>query len=83
MAAAVHLATSAEILPRNAPIIPPGSYQQRVSSGLLCERKTLLKNPSHLTGINLLDRPLSARPIHAVAPLEALILTSQINEQMI
>jgi hypothetical protein len=55
MAAAVHLATSAEILPRNAPIIPPGSYQQRVSSGLLCERKTLLKNPSHLTGINLIN----------------------------
>jgi hypothetical protein len=53
MAAAVHLATSAEILPRNAPIIPPGSYQQRVSSGLLCERKTLLKNPSHLTGIEI------------------------------
>src|ERR1035438_6343555 len=51
IAAPAHLATSAEVLPRSAPLIPPGSYQQKVSSGLLCERKTLLKNPRHLTGI--------------------------------
>jgi hypothetical protein len=55
MAAPAHLATGAEVLPRSAPIIPPGSYQQKVSSGLLCERKTLLKNPGHLTGINLIN----------------------------
>jgi hypothetical protein len=51
MAAPAYLATSAEVLPRGAPIIPPGSCQQKVSSGLLCERQTLLKNPDHLTGI--------------------------------
>jgi hypothetical protein len=68
MAAAVHLATSAEILPRNAPIIPPGSYQQRVSSGLLCERKTLLKNPSHLTGIIPIKGELVSVFAHILQP---------------
>ena len=29
MAAPAHLATSAEVLPRSAPVIPPGSYQQK------------------------------------------------------
>jgi hypothetical protein len=57
MAAPAYLATSAEVLPRGAPIIPPGSCQQKVSSGLLCERQTLLKNPDHLTGINTISRP--------------------------
>src|ERR1035438_5260520 len=61
IAAPAHLATSAEVLPRSAPLIPPGSYQQKVSSGLLCERKTLLKNPRHLTGISTVNRPASPR----------------------
>src|ERR1039458_6606773 len=60
IAAPAHLATSAEVLPRSAPLIPPGSYQQKVSSGLLCERKTLLKNPRHLTGIRTVAPPLAA-----------------------
>src|ERR1035438_2544588 len=55
IAAPAHLVTSAEVLPRSGPIIPPGSYHQKVSSDLLCERKTLLKNPRHLTGINLIN----------------------------
>jgi hypothetical protein len=55
MAAPAHLATSAEILPRSAPIIPPGKYQQKVSSGLLCEQKRLLKNPRHLIRIILIN----------------------------
>jgi hypothetical protein len=57
MAALANLATSAEFLPRSAAIIPPGSYQQKVSSGLLCERKRLLKTPHHVIGIMIVDRP--------------------------
>jgi hypothetical protein len=61
MAAPAHLATSAEILPRSAPIIPPGKYQQKVSSGLLCEQKRLLKNPRHLIRIeNVIFRTVLA-----------------------
>jgi len=52
MAAPAHLATSAEVLPQIASVILPGSYQQKVSPRLLCELKTLLKNPRHLTGIH-------------------------------